>query len=165
MYSLPSQPNQELVKWLDRRTWLKAVLKPVNKLPHLVVHELIHFQQRGIGITLRGASIKEGSADFLAELISGSHANQHIHDYANPREEELWREFKKRMKGISRKGWLYSSNEGRPNDLGYWMGYKIVKAYYDQEEDKEKAIRTIIRTRNYKKLLRRSGYAKKFGEY
>jgi hypothetical protein len=60
------------------------------------------------------------------------------------------------------KGWLYSSAPGRPNDLGYWMGYKITKAYYDQAADKKEAIHNIFRIKNFEKFLEQSGYGKQF---
>ncbi|MBL7851113.1 MAG: hypothetical protein JNN04_09440 [Cyclobacteriaceae bacterium] len=74
----------------ELNSWLKTVIKPVEEIPHVVAHELIHFQQNYDGGTLLQACLKEGSADFLAELISGKHINQHVHDFANPKEKELW---------------------------------------------------------------------------
>jgi hypothetical protein len=157
MYGLtPQTPTDEL------DAWLKSVIKPVNQVPHIVAHELIHFMQDYDGGTLLAASIKEGSADFLAELISGKHINQNVHDFANPKEKELWLEFKEVMNKKDYTGWLYSSTKGRPNDLGYWMGYKITKAYYDQAKDKKTAVRDIFNIKNFEKFLEQSGYANRF---
>lgn len=157
MYGLtPETPTEELSEWL------KTVIKPVSEIPHIVAHELIHFQQRYDGSSLLSACIKEGSADFLAELISGKHINHHVHDFANPREKELWLEFKERMLKDDYTGWLYSSSEGRPNDLGYWMGYKITEAYYQNATDKKKAISDIFTIRDFVAFLDKSGYAKRF---
>jgi len=151
-----STPTEEL------NDWLLTVIKPVNEVPHIVAHELIHFQQDYDGGTLLAASIKEGSADFLAELISGRHINQHVHEFADPKEKELWLEFRAKMNEKDYTGWLYSSVKGRPNDLGYWMGYKITKAYYDQAPDKQAAIDEIFHIKDFNKFLDQSGYAKKF---
>ncbi len=149
----PETPTEEL------GDWLRQVLAPVDRVPHTVAHELIHFQQKyGEQPTLLGQSINEGSADFLAELISGRHANQHIHEFADPREAELWEEFRKRMHGKDVSGWLYGDTEGRPHDLGYWMGYKITKAYYERAADKQQAIRDILDIRNFDDFLAKSGY-------
>ena len=159
MHGLTSQtPKDEL------NNWLKTVLKPVNQVPHIVAHELIHFQQNYDGGTLLEASIKEGAADFLAELISGKHINAHVHDFANPKEKELWEEFKTRMNQKDYKGWLYSSGSvnGRPNDLGYWMGYKITKAYFDQAPDKKVAVKEILNIKDFHQFLDKSGYSAKF---
>ena len=151
-----STPTEEL------NDWLLSVIKPVNEVPHIVAHELIHFQQDYDGGTLLAASIKEGAADFLAELISGRHINQHVHEFADPQEKELWLEFKGKMNDKDYTGWLYSSVKGRPNDLGYWMGYKITKAYYDQAPDKQAAVEDIFHIKDFNKFLDQSGYAKKF---
>lgn len=157
MYGLtPDTPQEEL------DNWLKSVIKPVDEVPHIVAHELIHFQQSYGTHTLLEACLKEGSADFIAELISGKHINQHVHDFANPREKELWGEFQNRMNKKDYTGWLYSQTPGRPNDLGYWMGYKITKAYYDRATDKKQAIAEILRIRNAKKFLDESHYADSF---
>ena len=157
MYGRTAQtPTEEL------NDWLLTVIKPVNQIPYIVAHELIHFQQHYDGGTLLAASIKEGSADFLAELISGKHINQHVHAFADPKEEELWLEFKERMNGKDYNGWLYSSAKERPNDLGYWMGYKITAAYYNQASNKKTAIRDILYVKNFNAFLNQSGYANKF---
>jgi len=157
MYGLTAYtPKEEL------NPWLLTVLKPVSQVPHIVAHELIHFQQKYDGGTLLAACMKEGSADFLAELISGNHINQHVHDFANPKEEELWLEFRARMDKKDYSGWLYSSTKERPNDLGYWIGYKITQAYYDKASDKKQAIRDILNIKDFNKFLEDSGYPSKF---
>lgn len=139
MYGLtPEAPLDEL------NDWERSVTKPADEVPHIVAHELVHFQQTYDGGTLLEASIKEGAADFVAELISGKHINQHVHDYANPREKELWEEFKARMDKQDYSGWLYSGSPGRPNHLDYWMGYPITRAYYDHATDKLQAIDDIF---------------------
>jgi uncharacterized protein YjaZ len=136
---------------------------PVEDIPHIVAHELIHFQQKsGRAQSLLAQSIREGSADFLAELISGRHINQKVHEFANPREAELWQEFRQKMHGKDYSGWLYSDAKDRPHDLGYWMGYQITKAYYDRAADKQKAIREILEVRDFDAFLEKSGYPEKF---
>lgn len=141
----------------------RSAIKPVNKIPHIVAHELIHFQQKkSKDKSLLAGAIKEGSADFIAELISGRHINDHIHDFANPMESELWLEFRERMLFNDFSGWLYSSTEGRPNDLGYWIGYKITKSYYDKYSDKRKAVNDILKIDDYEKFLKLSEYPEKF---
>ena len=138
--------------------WHRSVVKSASELPHIVAHELVHYQQNYDGGSLLAASIKEGSADFIAELISGDHINRHVHDFANPKERELWEEFKGRMLQDDYNGWLYSSTEGRPNDLGYWMGYQITKSYYNKMPDKQKAIDDIMNIEDFEAFLEASGY-------
>jgi hypothetical protein len=146
----------------EMNTWLRTVLKPASAVPHIAAHELIHFQQNYDGGTLLAACIKEGSADFLAELISGKHINGYVHEYADPREKELWLEFKDKMNGKNFSGWLYSGSKDRPHDLGYWMGYKITKAYFDKATDKNAAVKEILNIKDFNLFLEQSGYATKF---
>jgi len=157
MYGLTDQtPREEL------NAWLNSVIKPVWDVPHIVAHELVHFQQNYDGRDLLSACIKEGAADFIAELISGKHINGLVHDYANAHEEELWLEFKLKMSGKDWNGWLYSSTGERPNDIGYWMGYQITKSYYEQVSDKVKAVDDILNIRDFDEFLAQSKYAEKF---
>jgi len=126
----------------------------------VVIHELVHFQQKYItDNTLLAQSIKEGAADFICELVTGSHSNKPIYEYGNSHEKELWLEFKEKMHSKDWKPWLYGSKDNsRPQDLGYWMGYRIVKAYYYNMEDKSKAIDDILNINNFKEFLQKSGY-------
>lgn len=141
--------------------WLRSVLRPVDALPYIVAHELVHFQQPNREPkSLLEASLREGTADFIGELISGHHINEHVHAWANPREAELWREFRERMHGTDMNGWLFGGAEtkGRPADLGYWMGYRIVRAYYERTPDKQQAIRDILSIGDADAFLAASGY-------
>lgn len=140
--------------------WLREVLAPMERIPAIVAHELIHTQQRhGASQTLLARAIREGTADFLGELISGLNINRHVHEWAAPREAELWADFQEVMGGSDNAGWLYTSRDGdEPADLGYWMGYRIVKAYYEGADDKRAAIRDILTIDDFPAFLRASGY-------
>ena len=136
----------------------------IGNMPLTVAHELIHFQQpdRKSGTTsLLDEAIREGSADFIAELICGKNPTMATHTYANPKEKELWIEFKQKMHGSDYSGWSGISPD-RPVGLAYWMGYKIVKAYYDKQPDKIEAIKEIIESEDRQKIFDESGYAEKF---
>jgi hypothetical protein len=162
MYGMtPATPTDEL------NDWLRTVLKSVDAIPHIVAHELIHYQQkypRQQRPTLLSQAIREGSADFLAELISGRHINGHVHAWADPRAAELWAEFRERMHGTDMAGWLYGGSDAgdRPADLGYWMGYRIAAAYYAGAVDKRQAIHDILNITDFAGFLERSGVAEAF---
>jgi hypothetical protein len=147
--------------------WLKAVVGSMDRLPYVVAHELIHYQQkypRNQNSTLLTRAIGEGSADFIAELISGSHINPHLHEYGNPIEKELWLEFQKEMSGTDVSNWMYQGERAgrRPADLGYYMGYKIAEAYYKNATDKRKAIRDILEINDINEFFSNSKYSEKF---
>lgn len=129
------------------------------RLAAIVAHELIHFQQRYDNRTLLQHSFFEGSADFIGELISGQQINVAAHIYGRAHEHELWTEFKQRLADTTYTGWMYGSHPpGRPNDLGYFIGYRIAEAYYNRMPDKRRAIRGIIAPSPFVDLLKESGY-------
>lgn len=147
--------------------WHKAVVGSMDRLPYVVAHELIHYQQKypKTGTqTLLVRTINEGSADFIAELISGSHINPHLHAYGNPIEKELWLEFQKEMNGTDVSNWLYQGEKARdrPADLGYYIGYKIAESYYKSAPDKKQAVRDVLEIKDFGAFLGASAYAKRF---
>jgi hypothetical protein len=146
--------------------WHKAVVSSVNRIPYIVAHESIHYQQNGgaNAETLLARAINEGAADFIGELIAGGNINPHLHEYGNPREKELWLEFQKEMNGKSVANWLYQGDDAKdkPADLGYYMGYKIAESYYKNAADKKQAVRDILVINDYEAFLKKSRYAEKF---
>ncbi|MEL6250832.1 MAG: DUF2268 domain-containing putative Zn-dependent protease [Bacteroidota bacterium] len=128
-------------------------------LPSVVIHEMVHYQQKRVNDkSLLAASIREGSADFITDMVMGENMNQHVHDHANPQEAELWQEFRTVMKGNNYHNWLYTQNKGRMKDLGYWMGYKIVEAFYQKHKDETDVISQILNIEDYAAFLTSSGY-------
>ena len=103
----------------------------------------------------------EGTADFLGEMISGSQINNAAHEYGLGHEHALWQEFKSHFDDRQFYPWMYGRPpDGRPNDLGYFIGYRIAEAYYNRTADKQHAIRDIISggNDNVRELLAKSGY-------
>jgi hypothetical protein len=54
--------------------------------------------------------------------------------------------------------WLYNSTPTQPRDLGYWVGYRIVKSYYQQAPDKRQALRDIYGMTDPHQFLAKSGW-------
>ena len=154
----PNTPMEELTDWH------RNVLAPLENLPHIVAHESIHFQQRVPQKTLLEKAIQEGSADLVAEIISGKHINYAQHEYGDANERKVWTQFEREMNGEDLSNWLYNGNSAKemPSDMAYYVGYKISKAYYDRAKDKKQAIRKILNFKDAQKLLDESGYADKF---
>lgn len=145
--------------------WHKAVVSSIDRLPFIVAHELIHYQQAPLSDgSLLAAAVREGSADFIGELISGGQINPHLQEYGNARERELWLEFEKEMSGNDRSNWLYQGEKAkdRPADLGYYIGYKIAESFYKNSTDKKKAVRDILLVEDFPKFLEASKYTEKF---
>ncbi len=147
--------------------WEKANISTFQNLPHTVAHELIHFQQNGMAsdTTLLKAAIVEGMGDFIGELISGKSANENLLTYGKGREKEIWADFKKEMFLNRAYNWIANGEQktaNKPSDLGYWVGYQICKAYYQQAKDKKKAIYEMLHIKDYKKFLAQSKLGEKF---
>lgn len=139
----------------------------VDNVPYIVAHELIHFQQtfpESGSPALLQQSIIEGSADFVGELISGVRGDDDANNYGDAHADALCREFISKMNGTDYQDWLYgtSKKDDRPNDLGYWMGYKITAAYYLKAKDKKQAIHDILNIKDYPEFLKKSGYLDKY---
>lgn len=132
-----------------------------NRLPAIVSHELIHYQQHCDDPTLLDNAFLEGSADFVGEMISGSQINNAAHTYGLAHEHELWAEFTPHFGDREFYPWMYGTPpNGRPNDLGYFIGYRIAQAYYDKTPDKRQAVRDIVTAcaNGVKDILAKSGY-------
>jgi len=147
--------------------WQKNAIMEQREIPPLVAHESIHFQQTfPTQTSLLCQSLKEGGADFLGELVSGRliARMRETHQWANARERQLWEEFQKDMDGGAFSRWFYASSgkDGRPVDLGYWIGYKISEAYYKNAGDKKRAVQEMLVVNDCKEFLKASRYAEKF---
>ena len=146
-------------------------VKHVDSLPIIVAHEHAHaLQAQAAGIlnrankTLLEQALIEGGADFIGERSSGGNINGRLWSVALPQESALWQEFKTAMLGTDISRWLYNQGTStatptRPGDLGYFIGYRIVEAYYLRQTDKAAALRAIIEMKDADDFLARSGYS------
>jgi hypothetical protein len=136
--------------------------EPVTEMPSLMVHELVHRNQGPQDGTLLSYALSEGMADFVAELVTGHVTNARLHPYGNAHEKELWADFQKEMLGTNSKNWIANGKQETPEkpcDLGYYVGYRIVQAYYAKAADKKQALANILTIRDAKAFLAESGYA------
>jgi hypothetical protein len=138
----------------------------VQKMKNVVAHECVHtlqktpYDKNAIGCGLLYSVMQEGFCDFISEIVTGGQINNVAHDYGNKHEKELWKEFKNEMCKDDAGNWLYnySGVKDRPADLGYYIGYQIAKAYYQNAADKKQAISDIIEMNNPLHFLEISKY-------
>jgi hypothetical protein len=137
------------------------MLNNLDGISRLIAHELIHYQQNveGKDMLLKWCLL-EGGADFIGELISGEAINQLSYQYGTQNRDKLCAEFVARLKNADYQDWLYgtSKKDDRPNDLGYWMGYKITESYFNKQKDKQKAIEEILNIKDPIQFLKQSGF-------
>lgn len=140
-----------------------------DRFVHTIAHEYGHIQQPADiqalepgqpGVTLLQASLIEGAAEFTAELISGEVGNHQHRAWTKGREAEFETAFLQDMDKTDVTGWLGNApgTAEKPGDLGYWVGYRIVKAYYDRAADKPRALAEIYAIRDPKAFLAASGW-------
>jgi hypothetical protein len=144
-------------------------VRPLSGLPIVVAHEHVHvLQARAGGIlsrprtTLLEQALVEGGADFVGALFSGGSLNQRLWTFAAPREAQIWAQFQAEMGRYDTSRWLYnqaSATPDWPGDLGYFVGYRIVQAYYDRAADRRAALRDIIEVADAEAFLELSGYS------
>jgi hypothetical protein len=148
------------------------LMRSAAGVPWTAVHELAHTQQdypwwgmltggpTFLRATLLRQSLTEGTADLVAEVVMGEPKRN---AYGELHERELWTDFQRDMHSRDYRGWLYNGRTatpgGRPADTGYWIGYRIAKAYYARAADKKAAIHDMLHIRDFDRFLAESGYA------
>lgn len=164
----PGKPIVVGIETLSRRSLTTAYGRPslpMDLLPEIIAHEIIHYLQapEPAQQTLLESAYREGAADFVAELTVGTRVlelnGKDVYPYGDAHRERLLGEFLAHRGDPSLGRWLYGEPEpGRPQNLGYWAGYQIAKAFYDRQTDKRRAIAEIIRPRGgAASILSRSG--------
>lgn len=151
--------------------WERGVVMPLETLPFIVAHELVHFQHverftKANGAnpqrhtTLLGAVYAEGLAEYFGEVISGRVVNFDIHRYGRQHEAELLERFRRDLHAKDWSNWLYQGSQAtdEPADLGYFIGYQIIKAYFEGAPDRKTALETLLTTTDLLKIVEESRY-------
>jgi len=147
-------------------TWLKNIFsngKP-SSIVYLNLHEYVHTQQKGVTQNVLGQSIREGSCDFIAELVLGKPISTGYLTFGRAHADSIKKEFKKEMFSGFYDHWFYNGGStGDKADLGYYVGYEIAKGYYQNARDKTQAVKDLISIDQSseaatEKLLSASGY-------
>ncbi|MDE2163345.1 MAG: lytic murein transglycosylase [Alphaproteobacteria bacterium] len=137
-----------------------------DRFVHVIAHEYAHVQQalqapalyNDQNPTVLEASLIEGAAEFTAELISGSVAYTDLKAITKGHEKEIETAFAADEDQTDLSKWLYNGTLTKPGDLGYWVGYRIVKSYYQHAADKRRALRDILDMKNPRAFLAKSGW-------
>lgn len=129
----------------------------------VITHEYVHVQQavafsENENVTVLAASLEEGAAEFVTELTTGSISYSYMSGLTAGREKEIETAFAADVDKTDLSNWLYNSTPEQPADLGYWVGYRIVKSYYQHAADKRQALRDILGMTNPKEFLAKSGW-------
>lgn len=146
----------------ELNAWEQSVLSDTGRLAGVVVHEMIHVQQKnGSGNSVLEKCFTEGAADFITYLLLNKIILPRQHAYGNAHQKELFDRFLKERNGDDLSYWMYNAgmeDKGIPSDLGYYIGFKICESYYAKQTDKKQAIRDILERTDFENILRESGY-------
>lgn len=134
---------------------------PLDNLVQFTTHELVHVAQvqyQGLARyrtlyaqanrgTHLGYAIREGGADFVCYLVTGSLRRRHR--YVLQHEAELWREFSSLLSRpvAAHPGWFSGRHEHdalRPSQLGYAIGWLMCRRYHENAQDKAAAVLEIL---------------------
>lgn len=151
---------------------ITRILEDKERLLHLIVHELAHFQQaKTLGgpqyislysqpNNLLGICLREGGAEFITNQVCGKIAQEKTITYFDNNENELKKNFLKDIKKEGSSFWLWESNgkKEQPLGLGYVMGYKIWNHYYSLVRDREQVIREILSLSEADQYIEKSEY-------
>jgi hypothetical protein len=145
-------------------TWMEPNLG--DRFVHVVAHEYAHVQQaiaspalyNDENPTVLEESLIEGAAEFTAELTSGSVSSTGLKAIAKGHEKSIETAFTADEDKTDLSKWLYNGTPTKPGDLGYWVGYRIVKSYYKHASDKRCGLREILNMTDPKAFLAKSSW-------
>jgi hypothetical protein len=131
-----------------------------DRFVNLVAHEYIHVQQapERANPTVLQRALEEGVAEFIGELIAGDVSNVAVHASAEGRELEIETKFAADLDKIDLSAWFDNTTAEDVGQLGYWVGYRIVRSYYQTAPDKRAAIREMIQMTDARAFLAGSSW-------
>jgi len=131
-----------------KNPWLAGFFskQDADHIVPLTIHEYIHTQQKQAEHkTVLAFALSEGSADFITELVMRKTLITSYLSYGREHAATIKKSFRKEMFATSIERWLFNGSYlGAESDMGYYIGYEICKAYYNNSSDKAKAIKDII---------------------
>ena len=141
--------------------WLNPNVE--DRFVYVIAHEYAHVQQVPPLVdkehpTVLEGSLIEGAAEFAGELIAGQVAYSQFRASTEGREKEIETAFVSDQDKTDLSDWLFNGTLEKPGDLGYWVGYRIVKSYYQHASDKRLAFREILEMTDPKAFLAKSGW-------
>ncbi len=139
------------------RPELRGGVSAVSTVSTACIHEIIHGQQqvRDYRTNLEGA-IQEGAAEYLAFRLTGRLGATAAFAYARQHEAVVRHQFAEQADQPIAAQWFLATPDaatGQPGALGYFIGFRICEAYYDQARDKKLALRQLVALNDLPQLL------------
>ena len=113
------------------------------------------------GNTLAHRVLSEGIPDFIAQLIVPHGNNGNNYDYGLRYEPELKEKLKQELFSSNYGDWFGGDDAlflNKPRDLGYFMGSRIGRNYYNVNNLKGGDLTALIEIKNLEKFINASRY-------
>ncbi len=154
------------MKYLDSiRDWVPQFISTPNDSLWVILHEHVHYiQSNSANQEVMKVVLNEGAADFLADFIYGPPTKTKAYRrYGACHEERIRQRFLETMDTDESRLWVGNNSFNYDNDwhadLGYYLGAQIIRAYYQQSEDKTQALADIASLKHAEQIWQDSGYA------
>ncbi len=134
-----------------------------DRLVTTIAHEYVHAQQQPVladteELTVLQRALVEGVAEFVGELVSGGLASPRIMAAGRAGGVALERRFAADLGKRDLSAWFDNTTEAEVGQAGYYMGYRIAKAFYARAKDKRAAVRALIDATDAHAILAASGW-------
>lgn len=155
-----------------------------SRLRAFFAHETVHTLQEipdeaGEDDPLLAWALAEGSADYVASLVTGRTIDPDRDLWARENEDLVWREFaadrailrdphaaaEERQAAFAR--WFGNAGsppEGWPSELGYWVGAAIARSHVERADDPRAAIRRLLAFDDARAILVASDLAERLAD-
>ena len=139
-------PTHELPERLAANLRRYFDTDPVEHLPFLAVHEIVHTQQQQPGETLLDVSLYEGIAEYVAALATGERSPAPAVAFLRADPPPVLGRFAAEMYSPNLDDWLYNDTQNRfgVRDLGYAAGYYVAERRLARASDRTRALREMI---------------------
>ncbi|WP_165764568.1 DUF2268 domain-containing putative Zn-dependent protease [Flavobacterium cyanobacteriorum] len=153
--------------------YLKSLSEKGTLFAYLA-HESVHTIQAGFplneltGRIIHGKNsllytcLLEGSAEYISYYLFGTYLNKSSEAYFMSNRKRIWTKFTENVEKTPYEynQWIYSfrPNDGRPADLGYYLGFKICEAFMNLQSDKKKGLNCLINRNKFKYVYKKSLY-------
>ena len=158
----PATGIQVGLEALCANDWLNPDIE--DRFVTVIAHEYAHVQQACELVdkeqpTVLEASLIEGAAELVSELTASEVSYAYLADLVRGREKAIETAFVADQDKTDLSDWLYNTQPpDKLGDLGYWVGYRIAKAYWLQSSDKRAALADILQMTDAKAFLAKSGW-------
>ena len=138
-----------------------------SRFVHEIAHEYTHVEQalqspafyNNPKPTVLQRSLIEGAAEFVATLVTREATFRSPYAPAKESQDgEVEVRFVADEDQTDLSQWIDNGTLTTPGDLGYWVGYRMVKSYYERAADKRRALKDIIEMKDAKAFLAKSGW-------